>query len=82
MAELATIARPYAEAAFGLARDENALPAWSEMLRFAATIVADPRVATALDNPRLTTLGRMQAVREILDRYKTSTGKTQIECTR
>ena len=53
MAELATIARPYAEAAFGLARDENALPAWSEMLRFAATIVADPRVATALDNPRL-----------------------------
>ena len=53
MAELATIARPYAEAAFGLARDERALPVWSEMLRFAATIVADPRVATALDNPRL-----------------------------
>jgi hypothetical protein len=40
------------------------------------------QVETALDNPRLTTLGRMQAVREILDRYKTSTGKTQIECTR
>ncbi len=40
------------------------------------------QVETALDNPRLTTLGRMQAVREILDRYKTSTGKTQIECAR
>jgi len=53
MAELATIARPYAEAAFQLARDEQALPVWSEMLRFAATIIADPRVATALDNPRL-----------------------------
>jgi F-type H+-transporting ATPase subunit delta len=55
MAELTTIARPYAEAAFALARDENALPAWSEMLRFVAAIVADARVATALDNPRLET---------------------------
>jgi F-type H+-transporting ATPase subunit delta len=53
MAELATIARPYAEAAFELARDQQALPAWSEMLRFAATIVGDARVAAALDNPRL-----------------------------
>lgn len=53
MAELATIARPYAEAAFQLARDQQALPAWSEMLRFAASIVADERVAKALDNPRL-----------------------------
>ena len=33
MAELTTIARPYAEAAFRLARDANALPAWSQMLR-------------------------------------------------
>lgn len=53
MAELATIARPYAEAAFGIARDGHALPAWSDVLRFAATIVRDPRVADALDNPRL-----------------------------
>ena len=53
MAELATIARPYAEAAFEIARDAQALPAWSDMLRFAAGIVADPRVAAALDNPRL-----------------------------
>lgn len=53
MAELATIARPYAEAAFEIARDAQALPAWSDMLRFAATIVGDPRVAAALDNPRL-----------------------------
>jgi len=53
MAEPATIARPYAEAAFEIARDAQALSAWSDMLRFAATIVSDPRVAQALDNPRL-----------------------------
>ena len=55
MAELTTIARPYAEAAFELAREQNALPVWSEMLRFATTIVADERVTAALENPRLST---------------------------
>jgi F-type H+-transporting ATPase subunit delta len=54
MAELATIARPYAEAAFRLARDANALPHWSQMLSLVGAVVADPHVASALDNPRLT----------------------------
>jgi F-type H+-transporting ATPase subunit delta len=53
MAELTTIARPYAEAAFALARDGNALPAWSQMLRLTSAVVADPKVAQALDNPVL-----------------------------
>lgn len=53
MAELKTIARPYAEAAFSLARERNALPTWSQMLRLASTVVTDPQVAKALDNPRL-----------------------------
>jgi F-type H+-transporting ATPase subunit delta len=54
MAEPTTIARPYAEAAFALARDANALPVWSSMLRFASAVVADPGMAQALDNPRFT----------------------------
>lgn len=53
MAELTTIARPYAEAAFQLARDRNALPVWSAQLKLASRVVADPRVAEALDNPKL-----------------------------
>ncbi len=53
MAEITTIARPYAEAAFSLAREGNALPVWSEMLRFGAAVVADPQMARALDNPLL-----------------------------
>lgn len=58
MAELTTIARPYAEAAFALARDGNALPVWSQMLRLASAVVADPKVARALDNPVLDTAAR------------------------
>ena len=53
MAELITVARPYAEAAFSLAREQNALPVWAEMLRIARNVADDPRVRTALDNPRL-----------------------------
>jgi F-type H+-transporting ATPase subunit delta len=55
MAELTTIARPYAEAAFALAREQNALPVWSQMLKLAGAVVADPRIAEALDNPKLDT---------------------------
>jgi F-type H+-transporting ATPase subunit delta len=53
MAENTTVARPYAEAAFDLARGRNALAPWSRMLGTAAALVRDPRVAAALDNPRL-----------------------------
>lgn len=53
MAEPITVARPYAEAAFALAEEQNALPVWLEMLRAAAAIAADPQMRTALDNPRL-----------------------------
>ena len=53
MAELATIARPYAEAAFALARDGGALPKWAETMSLLAAVVADPKVAGAVDNPKL-----------------------------
>jgi len=53
MAEPTTIARPYAEAAFDIARADNALPVWSSMLRYASAVVTDPAMARALDNPKL-----------------------------
>jgi F-type H+-transporting ATPase subunit delta len=55
MAEPITVARPYAEAAYALARDANALPVWAEMLRVATAVAADPQVRTALDNPKFAT---------------------------
>ena len=36
MAELTTIARPYAEAAFALAQETGTLPVWATMLRYAS----------------------------------------------
>ena len=53
MAELATIARPYAEAAFALARDGGALPKWADTIAALAAVSADAKVAAAVDNPKL-----------------------------
>ena len=53
MAELSTIARPYAEAAFDLAREKNALPVWSRMLELVASVAADARMADTLASPKL-----------------------------
>ena len=53
MAELATIARPYAEAAFALAREGGALPKWADTMATLASVSADAKVAAAVDNPKL-----------------------------
>jgi F-type H+-transporting ATPase subunit delta len=54
MAESTTIARPYAQAAFKLAQQNQAIPAWSEMLGLAAVVAADAGMRKLLDNPRVT----------------------------
>jgi F-type H+-transporting ATPase subunit delta len=51
VAERATIARPYAKAAFQYARDAKSLAEWSQGLKAAAEIVADPRVAPLTKSP-------------------------------
>ena len=53
MTERTTLARPYAEAVFRLARERKTLKAWSEMLQIAAAIAADPQVTVLIDNPRV-----------------------------
>ena len=54
MAELATIARPYAEAVFRLAKQGNALPAWSDALNLIASVYQDPQMRATMDIPRVT----------------------------
>ena len=53
MAERATIARPYAKAAFEYARGAQAFSEWSRGLNTAAEIVADPRVSRLCLSPQL-----------------------------
>ena len=53
MSELNTVARPYAQAAFDLAREANALAQWSDMIGFAAAVAADSSMQDAIDSPNM-----------------------------
>ena len=53
MAEIQTLARPYAEAVFELAKGGNALTRWSEMLAFIATVAADENIQRLSSDPRV-----------------------------
>ena len=51
MAEAATIARPYAKAAFQTARDFGSLPDWSRALQGSAGMCLNARIAELLTDP-------------------------------
>ncbi|MCA1924819.1 MAG: F0F1 ATP synthase subunit delta [Thiobacillus sp.] len=51
MSELSTLARPYAEAVFRTAQDENDLAAWSSRLAALSAIVSDANVARLIADP-------------------------------
>lgn len=54
MAELVTIARPYAEAVFALARERGELAKWSQMLALIAGVYQDGQTQAAIANPKVT----------------------------
>lgn len=51
MADLSTLARPYAKAAFELAREENSLKQWGEALDRLAAAVQSPEVSQLIGHP-------------------------------
>jgi F-type H+-transporting ATPase subunit delta len=68
MAEIATIARPYAEAAFRLAQQRQALPAWSEALERLAQVAGDPQAGALIGNPNV-------APTQVIDLFSSAGGK-------
>jgi F-type H+-transporting ATPase subunit delta len=52
MSELATLARPYATAAYKRAKETGSTAKWSESLAFLAAVTQDPQIAKAASNPK------------------------------
>jgi F-type H+-transporting ATPase subunit delta len=67
MAELSTVARPYAKAAFDHARDGQALETWSDWLTRLGRVVAEREVQKLLSSPKLTTERKIALVVEVAD---------------
>ncbi len=53
MAETSTVARPYAQALFELARAQQQLAQWSDVLAHAAAVARDPTMAGLIGSPRV-----------------------------
>ncbi len=66
-AELATIARPYARAAFSYALDqESGLASWSQTLQLLSAAVGEDSVCVALDNPLLSSEDKANLLIDLL----------------
>lgn len=53
MSQNLTLARPYARAAFSLARENGQTAQWSQALAFATRVAADPQAQVLLAHPQL-----------------------------
>jgi F-type H+-transporting ATPase subunit delta len=62
MSQELTLARPYARAVFKMAREQQRMPQWSNLLGFAARAVAEPAVQALLGDPGITS----QALAELV----------------
>ncbi len=70
MAELTTLARPYAKAAFEHAIEAKQLAEWSEMLAFASQVVSDESMQQLLTSPHLTKQDQKDAMLKVCgDRF-------------
>lgn len=67
MAELSTLARPYANAAFEYAVAESALEPWSQSLGLLAALCEDEKIAVLLRSPTLAGPQRVALLLELCD---------------
>jgi F-type H+-transporting ATPase subunit delta len=65
MAELTTLARPYAKAVFAEAQEKGALDAWSADLALLAACVAEQQLAAFLQHPSLTAQQQAQTLIDV-----------------
>ena len=74
MAELSTVARPYSEALFAVAKaDKGGLALWAEQLQRLANVAAQPDARVVMTDPRLSDSQRvsifLSAVQPAVDKY-------------
>ncbi len=65
MSELATLARPYATAAYKRAKQTGTTSKWSESLAFLAAVIQNPQISLAAANPNANKEGFIRALLDL-----------------
>ena len=76
MADLSTLARPYAKAAFDYANEHGVVNAWEDFLFVASTIVNDKAFHTMLDNPAVSAENKSAALTDLYDTQVAGDGES------
>lgn len=79
MAELSTLARPYAKAAFQLASEHKGLDQWSQMLSVLAAVSLDEKVQSILASPDLTFAEKASVLNQIAGEALNETANRLVE---
>jgi len=79
MQEKTTIARPYAQAVFETASEENKLSEWSEMLSLLDMIVSDAQMKTVLTNPKLDAAALCDFIQGVCNQGLSETGNNLVK---
>ncbi len=79
MAELATLARPYANAAFDIAKSDGELDKWSRMLALLGAAAADETVQVLLATPEVEELQKAYRLSEICGPELNDRGKRFVQ---
>ena len=78
MAEKSTLARPYAEAVFALAKEQDALDKWLEVLELFAVVAVDEVMHNMLDNPKVTLVQKISVFNEVCADYTEAQAKNLV----
>lgn len=78
MAERITIARPYAQAIFDLAKEQNGLSSWTEMLTLAAAVASNPEMTAVVDNPDISREQTGELFIDVCGKALSETGKNMV----
>ena len=74
-----TVARPYAQAVFETASEENKLTEWSEMLGLLSAVVADAQMKVVLGNPKMDAAAQSDFVLGVCGQALSETGNNLVK---
>ena len=78
MAEELTIARPYAEAVFKLAKEKNALSSWSDMLNALTEATSIEQIRTLISDPGIPANKLAEIILEVCENKLDSEGRNLV----
>ncbi len=78
MAENITIARPYAQAVFELAREQSAFDQWSGMLELLSVVVTDTQMIPVIGDPRVSGDALVELIIDVCGKGLTEQGRSLV----